>query len=71
MKIVLDILEQSGLRPAKTILTVIPMNCPEASCSVFRFCAPCCNPTFMVADEPVSMLDVRSVRILSICLKIL
>ena len=59
MKIVLDILEQSGLRPAKDYIDRHPHELSGGQLqriSILR--SMLLNPTFMVADEPVSMLDV-------------
>lgn len=59
MQIILDILEQSGLRPAKDYIDRHPHELSGGQLqriSILR--SMLLNPTFMVADEPVSMLDV-------------
>ena len=62
MQIVLDILEQSGLRPAQDYVDRHPFELSGGQLqriSILR--SMLLKPEFMVADEPVSMLDV-SVR---------
>ena len=59
MKIILDILEQSGLHPAEDYIDRHPHELSGGQLqriSILR--SMLLNPSFMVADEPVSMLDV-------------
>lgn len=59
LKIVLDVLERSGLRPAEDYLDRHPHELSGGQLqriSILR--AMLLEPSFMVADEPVSMLDV-------------
>lgn len=59
MKIVLDVLEQSGLTPAVDYVDRFPHELSGGQLqriAILR--SMLLDPTFMVADEPVSMLDV-------------
>ena len=59
MQIILDILEQSGLHPAQDYIDRHPHELSGGQLqriSILR--SMLLNPAFMVADEPVSMLDV-------------
>ena len=59
MRIILDILEQSGLQPAVDYIDRHPHELSGGQLqriSILR--SMLLNPSFMVADEPVSMLDV-------------
>ena len=59
MRIILDILEQSGLHPAEDYIDRHPHELSGGQLqriSILR--SMLLNPSFMVADEPVSMLDV-------------
>lgn len=59
MQMVLDVLEKSGLTPAKDYVDRFPHELSGGQLqriAILR--SMLLNPTFMVADEPVSMLDV-------------
>ncbi len=59
MRIILDILEQSGLHPAQDYIDRHPHELSggqQQRISILR--SMLLNPAFMVTDEPVSMLDV-------------